>query len=384
MQRVLAVMVVAMQIAFETLRLRANPAYRAVAWNRLPPEAGGNLARTADSFGVLLPVEGWDLPPIAIDHDTALLFFSLVDPGPAPKFAYAGHDASAVLHRLIFDSVLQLEHGNTFISGPEAWAQLGIQHIGRDDALMKVSMEALACAAALPLMDPATLARKLYTYNTRPTTGVLRRRWSDKAACLALLGLAPESETRNTIARLWSSIDGDSSWLVFQRHRRRERVIQLCKLYIGLTFEEIAEGLKVIAETLSRHDTLQFKVGADLDGLLRPDKFVAYFPGKDALLAAAQDLLPIVAGRKVHIVPFTAGITPSGALSWGMDPQNTWFGDRVSWRQWICEKLASGLIAARNSNSECIAPSQFALERLRLDGVDADTFMPTGMWSGAT
>ena len=111
---------------------------------------------------------------------------------------------------------------------------------------------------------------------------------------------------------------------------------------------------------------------------------MAHFPNKDCLLAAARDLAPIVADRTVHAVPFTAAITASGTLSWGMDPENNWFGDRASWRQWICERLAAALIAARNSTVETVAPWQFALERLRLDGVDTDTCLPTGSWSGAS
>lgn len=376
-----------MAIAFETLRLRANPSYRAVPWNRLAPDARRDLAVSYDSFGVLLPVDGQGLPPVAIDRDTALLFLSLSEPGPAPDFAFSNsEEAASTLRRLIFDSILQLEHADAFISGAEACARLGVEDLGERNGLAKLSMEALSYGAALIDVDGASLMQKLYTYNRRPTTPALRRQLPNSEACLTFLGLASECGVRKVIDRHWSGDDDDSSpWLVFTRRApQRERTTQSCKLYVGLTFEELAKCMPAIADALGRSAASQFKVGTDLDGLLRPDKFVAYFPNKAALHDAGRELLPIIADRAVHVVPFTAAIAPSGALSWGMDPQNAWFGDRQSWRQWICEKLAAALVAARSSTAETVAPWQFALERLRLEGVDTDTFMPTGNWSGAT
>jgi hypothetical protein len=110
---------------------------------------------------------------------------------------------------------------------------------------------------------------------------------------------------------------------------------------------------------------------------------VAYFPGREALLDAARALTPIVAGRTAHAVPFTAGITTDGALSWGADPASAWMGSRVSWRQWICDRLSAALVSARDAGDTTVAPWRFALDRLALEGVDTGTFMPTGAWSEA-
>jgi hypothetical protein len=367
----------------EALRLRANPAYRSVPWNRLALNARAGLAPAPDSFGVLLSADGQDLPPVVIDHDTALLFLALQDPGPAPDFAVMGERAADNLRRLIFDSILQVEQGGRFVTGIAASGILSVEDTREGDALAKLSIEALAYGAALAEIDAATLMGKLYTYNTRPATPALRRRLPDGAACLAFLGLARGGDVRNAAARRWTVGDSHSPWLEFQRREHQPgRMIQSCKLYIGLAFEALVERLTPIVETLGRHDTSQFKIGADLDGLLRPDKFVVYFPSKEALLATAQELLPIVGDGRLHTVPFTAAIARSGVLSWGMDPENAWFGERMSWRQWICEKLAAALIAARTSVPDAMAPWQFALERLRLEGVDPNTFIPAGSWSG--
>ena len=372
----------------DNVRLRANPGYKAVTWNRLAPEARQSLEVDADSFGVLMPNDGHDLPVVAIDRDTALLFLSLQEPGPAPDFLFAMTEGEAdrVLRRLILDSVLQLEDADQFISGADACARLGRDGSVAAGRLAQLSIDALSYATTLIDADATTVARKLYSYNRRPLTMSMRRRLPDKAACQAFLGLDDGQETARAIARLWSRGSDDAHWVMFTRRQpQRQRTEQSCKLYVGLRFEELCECLPVIADVLAAGGATQFKIGADLDGLLRADKLVAYFPSKKTLSTAAHALAPSLSNRSVHAVPFSAEIADAGALSWGMDPANAWFGDRISWRQWICEKLGAALVAARSTTtSSGVAPWEFALERLRLDGVNTSTFMPTGNWSGAT
>jgi hypothetical protein len=377
-----------MSHVFENARLRANPAYKAVTWNRLASEARQTLEIDPDSYGVLMPNEGRDLPVIAIDRDTALLFLSLQDPGLAPDFVFAMSEGESdrVLRRLIFDSILELEDSGAFIGGADACARLGIAGGTVAGRHAQLSIDALNYGAALSDADAITIAHKLYSYNRRPVTPALRRRLPDKAACQSFLGLGPADRSSRTIARFWSRGADDSPWLVFSsRQHQRQRPQESCKLYIGLAFEELRDCLPAVAELLAAGEATQFKIGTDLDGLLRPDKLVAYFPSRETLAATARTLLPAIASRTVHAVPFSAQIAESGALSWGMDPANAWLGDRVSWRQWMCEKLAAALVAARSSTAAmAVAPWQFALERLRLEGVNTDTFMPTGNWSGTT
>jgi hypothetical protein len=212
-------------------------------------------------------------------------------------------------------------------------------------------------------------------------TPTLRRRLPDRAAFVEFLGLGADGAARHAIDRFWSPVN-DAAWVAFaSRQPRRRRAQQPCKLYLGLALEELPDCLPPLVMELGRSEATQFKIGAELGGLLRPDKLVSYFPDKEALRTAAQALLPIVADRTVHAVPFSAEIAAAGALSWGIDPETAWFGNRASWRQWICEKLAAALVTSRHSDVRDLEPWQFALERLRLEGVDTETFMPTGNWS---
>jgi hypothetical protein len=374
-------------IAWGNVRLRANPSYRAVAWNRLSPEAGQASARDEESYGVLIPRDGGDLPLVAIDRDTALLFLSLQEAGPAPDFMFAMDEGEAdrILRRLLFDSVLELEQTDRFVSGVEAYVSLGIEWQARSGGLARLSIDALRYGAALAEADVTTLAYKLYSYNRRPKSSARRRLLPDRAACLAFLRLGSDLDARNAIDALWSRSEDNSPWLVFRRRQlQRKRVEQSFKLYVGVAFEELPDCLPSLVRELGCSEALQFKIGADLDGLLRPDKLIAYFPSKDALLTAAQALQPVVAKLTVHAVPFSAEIAGAGTLSWGIDPTNASDANRLSWRQWICEKLADALTSARGRVAGDVTPWQFALERLRVEGIDTNTFMPTGSWPGAS
>jgi hypothetical protein len=336
------------------------------------------------SFGVLMPLDGNDLPIIGIDQDTALLFFSLQEPGPAPDFVYQANagEPDRILRRLIFDSILEVERHGRYISGPMALDAAGLECKPR--GFPGLSMEAVRYGAALRNVDATTLSQKLYAYNTRPVTPALRRRLPDRAACLKYLGLGDGQRKDSVSDRLWSTGGDNSPWLTFLRNGAMRRWSeQGCKLYIGVAFEELPACLPNLIAALGQTEVQQFKIGTDLNGLLRPDKLVAYFCGKDALLAAANLLFPIVRDCRIHAVPFSAEIGTDGALSWGADPTSSWLGDRISWRQWICEKLAAALTALRMGGVETEESCHLALERLRLEGVDTDNFMPTSAWSGA-
>jgi hypothetical protein len=92
-------------------------------------------------------------------------------------------------------------------------------------------------------------------------------------------------------------------------------------------------------------------------------------------------LAEALTGFPAHGVPFTAAIDASGLVSWGVDPPRSeaivaW-QERESWRLWVTNRLAAALVSARNARSDGVEPWQFAIERLRLAGVDPDSWTPT-------
>jgi hypothetical protein len=344
------------------------------------------LERDLDSYGLLVPKDGANLPIVAVNRDTALLFLSLLESGPAPDFMFAmpEPESDGILRRMLFDCILELENDGKFVSGAEACSVLGIENKpveGSVGSLEKLSIDALRYGATLIDTNGTTLAQKLYNYNRRAAKPTMRGLLPDAAACLSFLNLRRDQDGRRALDVFWSCDDGNHPWLAFTRRQfRSQRTGHMYKLYIGVAFEDLVPCLPALAEAFSYSGASQFKIAMDLDGLLRPDKLIAYFPSKDAVLDASRAVAPIVVKLKVHAVPFSAAIEGAGRLSWGVDPVTSLTGERLSWRQWICERLAAALTSVRARTPEDVTPWEFALERLRLEGVDTDNFMPTGRW----
>lgn len=141
--------------------------------------------------------------------------------------------------------------------------------------------------------------------------------------------------------------------------------------YLPATFERT---LEVLTDTAAQ----AFKVGADCYGFLRPDKLVIYFSSRNDALTAATLLQSTLAGIAAHGVPFTAEISTDGLISWGVDPPTgtrllPWEGS--SWRRWLTDRLAAALIAARDA-AVALPAWQFALDRIAIEGVDPQTWLP--------
>ncbi|HYU25466.1 MAG TPA: hypothetical protein VEO74_09705, partial [Thermoanaerobaculia bacterium] len=161
------------------------------------------------------------------------------------------------------------------------------------------------------------------------------------------------------------------------------------KLYISPRPERIRDAFDVVVRVLSDFPGTPFKIGNSPVGLLRPDKFVAYFATREELGDAAEVLRRELAGCDAHGVPFSAGLDDSGLLSWGVDPPEDeralqWLG-RDSWRFWVAKRLGAALSIAKNARSaDAVEPWRFAIERARRHGVDVETWTPSAaLWSAA-
>lgn len=148
------------------------------------------------------------------------------------------------------------------------------------------------------------------------------------------------------------------------------------KLYVSPTPDALAgDGFATIVAALCATRAWQFKLGADAPHLLRPDKLVAYFPDFETLTQAASEVQKRLAGMAAHGVPFTAEIADGGLLSWGVDPPRTnGFGwtPGESWRLWVTRRLAQAIVQARDADQ----PWRFAMERLRLEGINPESWTP--------
>jgi len=418
--------------------LRANPRYELVPLERLAAAERRQLAelrQEPDLYGVLRRRGDGPGPGArAVDCDTALLVLTLREPGPLPAYLRAARDGAALraVARLIADGVLEIASGGgAFVSGAAADALLatpGDLRRGGKGRLSELSHAALRHAQALPSDDPAVLAAKLYAYNRRPLTPRWRRRLGSPADVLGFLGLAAGGGDGAAAGRLvgrggWSVGAAAGPWWTWRRGGRRGAGPAatsggaVYKLYASPQLEALAASGAPLLAALAATGPFQIKIGAEARALLRPDKLVAYFSSFERLSAAAEALAGRLDGMPVQGVPFTAEICGGGLLSWGVDPppaRSAWQRSE-SWRQRLTRRLALAILAARTepawtprqpsppsrpdtaaaeSGGDAAAaaaaaavpmePWEFALARLRLDGIDTGTWTPGALaWQEA-
>jgi len=289
----------------------------------------------------------------------------------------------------VADGVLEIRDGEDFVSGARALAVVGEERKAEGGGrLAELSREALRYDQALAVDDPLALSWRLYGFNRRPVTPHWKRLLPSPEAVERHLGIEKGGKNRPALNRVWEPGKSTEFWLTWHARRAGRREASsgigdaVYKLYASPAPEALEEGFGEILDALSASGARQFKVGADAAGLLRPDKIVAYFPDFDHLSEAAGRLAERLAGMPAQGVPFTSEIGGDGLLSWGVDPprEESPLGGE-SWRLWLTQRLARALLSARSAGGSIgdVEPWRFALERVRLEGVDTDTWTPGAM-----
>jgi hypothetical protein len=377
---------------------RAGSGYELVLFDRLPMDeqiALAELHADPDLYGVLKPAAESGHTVKVVGRDTALLLLTMQSPGTLPSYVFRDDPDAAArgITDLVLDGVLEIEHDGRFVAGPAAAELLlGGAAATAVGALAELSLAAVRYAAALALADPGALSNRLYSFHRQPLTPAWSRRLGDREAVLDFLGAAAGSRERRRLEADWKlSADGEvPGWIAFSaRRERRGKGRRSYKLYVSPSIAALPETFHgVLAELGAWGAGNHFKVGTDAAGLLRPDKLVLYFSELDDLLAVASGLASRLSDVPVHGVPFTAEIAARGLLSWGMDPPRSerllsW-QEQGSWRLWVVQRLAAALIAARAASDTTMPAWQFALERLRREGIDVDRWTPSAaIWQAA-
>jgi len=381
--------------------LRANPGYSLLRLEHLSPDdlaQLGNLTEEDSFYGILTPRSEGDLTRKAVDQETALLFLTLQEPGPVPQYVRRkfGANCQEAITGLVLARVLEVRIGERWVSGPESSLAILPPVPVTATATCRIgslSERALRYAEQLALDDVELLAARLYYFNKLPLTPAWRLQLPTPESTLEWLGLDNHGECGGLLARDWESSESDRSnagwWLWRRRQRRAVRATRNgahYKLYLSPLPEALPQVLRGVLEVFAPSGVLAFKIGKDANGVLRPDKMVAYLADFESLERLADQLQQNVRGCAAQGVPFTAPIDADGLFSWGMDPPagaGPWAPDseRESWRQWITTQLARALIEARRApeTSGC-APREYALTRLQ-QTVDIATWTPKqGLW----
>jgi len=318
-----------------------------------------------------MPAGDSDLAAVEVDAETAFLLYALAEPGPLPDHVLADLSESErrTIAGLVADHVLEIETAAGFLSGTRALGLFADAAFEPPrDRLVELAHAALRYATALDATDEPTIAVKLYRYHTLPASARRRRAFPDAGTHLGF----------DALDDAWRVSAPTSGWF----HLRRDSQVPAttpAKLYVSPEPDALAAAVRATARATAAVGGT-FKVGAGLHGALRPDKLVAYFPAVERLRRAADIVQDILADTRAHGVPFTAALRADGLLSWGVDPTPLAPAGAVSWRQWVVERAAVAIAAARREAASQEPPWRLALARLALDGIDPANFQPGADW----
>ena len=232
-----------------------------------------------------------------------------------------------------------------------------------------LSLAALRMAASGFLKEPAAVAQWLYRFGTVPRGPAIDRDFGPDDDPMAVLGMTIGGVARR---RLESAYDATtlSGWYSFARTTAQSPLAPVCKLYVSPRPEALADAFPRIAEEFVRSEVRSFKVGRGIEGLLRPDKIIAYFNDRAHMEAAAGALEHVLQGCPTQGVPFTTEVAGNGLLSSGVDPPPG--NVATSWRAWVTKRLAASLVTRRATPHP--DPVAATLDDLRLAGIDPENW----------
>lgn len=378
--------------SLEHLIFRANPRYELLLFDHLSQEQQARFTGLQDDpqfYGLLCPRDQQQLSMKSVCQQTALLYFTLQNPGHLPRYIQRllGNQLQEAVVKLVLDNVLEIEHNHTFLSGPKAHAVLlgPYSAIEQQGFLARLSWEAIYYAQQLDISELLPLSARMYFYNRVPASPQWRKRFAAPESVASYFGMHKGGTNYLTLSRNWkehSITPQTEGWLIWSARRRklaRSQDRPTYKLYVSPDCAHLREAFDAVLDIFTQQHVAQFKIGRDVHGLLRPDKIVAYFASFEELTSCAEHLQAKLDGCPPQGVPFTAELAGEGLLSWGIDPprvnQAIQWMERESWRLWVTNRLAVALLAAKQ-NPDTGEPWRFALERLRLDGVDTETWTP--------
>ncbi len=381
-------------------KFKANDAYELKLWEQLDVstrEMTKNLCDEQDFYGLLVPRTGATVTLKSACQQTALLFLSLQSPSELPLYIRKkfGEECNQAITQLVLDGILQIEFEGELVTGVaarDAVYQQPSQSNEPNGKIEELSLSALKFAQELQVTESYQLSSFLYNFNRLPVTSVWRDHFPTSINFGAYFDFAGNAALNKSLKQGWSysapqkETDGWHSWARYSAGAQTSSSAPTFKLYISPSPDALRSVFDLVVPVITQSKAFSFKMGKDVFGILRPDKLVVYFEDFAGLQTVAQELQPVLSAFPGQGVPFTAALTSDGMLSWGIDPPTAYnssiWSTRESWRLWVTNRLAVALLAARVAPQNSVPPYQFALERLRLDGVDTTTWTPVeSIWA---
>jgi hypothetical protein len=243
-----------------------------------------------------------------------------------------------------------------------------------------LSLAALRLAASHAPTDADAVAHWLYRFGTVPRGPALDRDFGPDDDPMAVLGMTVGGRARRVLETAYAATSL-TGWYSFARALDRGQLAAVCKLYVSPRPEALADAFPRIVDALVAAEVRSFKVGRGIEGLLRPDKIIAYFEDHTHMAAVTAALDRSLSGCPPQGVPFTAESAGDGLLSTGVDPPAT--NTPTSWRAWVTKRLAVSLTDARALPREGAVAATLA--DMRRQGIDPERWQPAaGAFNGGS
>jgi hypothetical protein len=369
---------------------RSNPAFELIEQGNLNQQelhALADLSKDPEFFGIFRR-KYTEAGSVKLAYkEVALLFYILQNAGELPQYFKSGYDdeVNLTMAKLVLEGIFEIKVEQRFYCGFAAQNflyEFQERDLDRKHPLLEMSSGAIQYAIQLNEADTASLANKLYAYNTMPLFFMPANALNTFKEVEEFLRIGKNGPLDRELLKNWNKHEPDQkynwiSWSRKQNRRHDARSRSTYKIYISPVLEELPDVFEKAVRVLSGSDAFSFKIGMNREGLLRPDKFVVYFTEFDHLVAAADRLGPVLKEHKAQGVPFTASLDDSGMLSWGTDGATAELmknGERGSWRAIVTEKLAASISL---SKTEKLSPGEsvdFVLKKMMLEGVDPMTW----------
>lgn len=285
-----------------------------------------------------------------------------------------------VIAALALDEVVEVEIDGKYRSGFSLARHLTVAPSSEPtNVLSQLSIRALDYCVASSFDGAMDLAWRLYNYNRLPVTPSKTMFWSQHEQIVQMVTNG-KRERQQALQDQYECLplrSGEAPWIIWRSktvpHNRRST----CKLYVSPQPASMAELFPAVIDRLLAMGPAAFKIGNGAPGLMRPDKFVAYFHDTAQLAHDAWAGFPTVCAADVQGVPFSAQLDSHGMLSYGEDPLRSGHlpgHADDSWRIWVCNRLASAIVTALNDRASNVEAREFALLRMRLWGVDPQSW----------
>ncbi|SRR5579871_1136852 len=377
-------------ISFAKKKFRPGHSYRLAEWNQLPPSDQEMLSGLYDEeevYGIFQPLtSSTHLTKKVAYKEVALLYMHLKETDQLPHYLFlnGGEKLNETITQLVLDEILEIECEGNFASGTAAIKVIFGETIFDDglipDHLSKLSMDAIQYALLIKNPDLRSLSQQLYTFNTIPWDAHTKSKFYAAHSIPQFLFPEESGKLNDLLSKSWESnnVSEKKYWLSWWKKKRGDPYgIALnkptFKLYISSVIDELPILLKIAIPILSASPAFSFKVGGNIEALLRPDKMVVYFENYEELMETALLLKTALSGISAHGVPFTAQIDEAGILSWGVDPAGADVLSIIesgSWRMKVADQLALAILQAKKDGLDFQESIPFIRAKLFSAGIN--------------